>query len=107
MGIKQRRGRSSVTFQSVSTTQSSSGEYAKTWSTYATRRCTLDLQPGSESSTIGTNQAATSATISVRYVNGLDATMRAVVGGRTFEIESVTPVDNLKREQLVELRELV
>jgi len=103
----QRRGRSLVEFHSVSTTQSDSGEYVKTWAAYATRRCTLELQPGSENSTSGTNQSATSATISVRYVNGLDSTMRAVIGGRTFEIESVTPVDNLKREQAVELRELV
>jgi len=103
----QRRGRSSVVFQSVTTTQTSSGEYAKTWSTYATRRCTLDLQPGSESSTNGTNQTATSATISVRYVAGLDSTMRAVIGNRTFEIESVMPVDDMTREQVVELRELV
>lgn len=107
MGITSKRGRSSVTFQSLSTTQSSSGEYVKIWSTHASRRCTFAPDGVSEITDTATQRRLTTATISVRYVDGLSTEMRAVIDSRTFEIESVIAVDGLKREQLVEIREIV
>lgn len=107
MGIRQKRGRSVVLFQSLSTTQNSSGEYLKTWSDYEKRRCTFAPEQLGESQDGVTQRRLASVTISVRYVPGLTSEMRAVIDGRTFEIESVTAVDGLKREQIVEMRELV
>ncbi len=108
MGIKRQRGRSEAVFESPTNGESASGELAPSaWVEYARRRCTLDEDAAGETTDGSTIRRAASATISVRYVAGLTSVMRAVIDGRTWQIESVIDVDNMGREQIVELRELV
>lgn len=107
MGIKKRRGRSEAVFENRTNGESASGEITPSWAEYARRRCTLDEDAAGEATDGVTTRRTSSATISVRFVTGLTSSMRAVIDGRTWQIESVINVENMGREQVVELRELV
>jgi head-tail adaptor len=107
MGIKTRRGRSEVVFEAPTNGESASGELTPSWAEHARRRCTLDENAAGETTDGNTIRRASSATISVRFVTGLTSAMRAQLDGRTWQIESVINVENMGREQIVELRELV
>lgn len=84
------RMRHRVVVQQRSASQTSTGEPANTWSTFATRWASMDAVSGREFFASQQRNAAVATTFRMRALTGLVPRMRLLVGGtRIFDVIAV------------------
>lgn len=82
------------------------GEQVESWGTFATVFAKVEPLVGREFFAAAAVQAEHTVKFTMRYLSGIDTTMRIVFDGRTFDIHAVQNVKHLNRETLVYARAL-
>lgn len=90
--------RESVTLQTRTETQGSTGEITWTWADYKTVRAAVEPVRGEEYFASRQLQATSVVRIRIRYLPDLNTKMRVVHGTRYYEIESIIDVNTLRKE---------
>lgn len=93
--------RHQVTLRSYTKTRDAYGGEIETWSDFATVWASVDPLIGREYIAAKQIQAEVSHKIRMRYINGVDPTMKIVFGSRTFEIVSILNVAEQNRELVI------
>ena len=99
--VLKRRANSTVTIQSHELNQNSSGEIVKAFTDFETRVGLLLPIPAAAQ-----GERRSTHTLSIRYVDGLQRDMQAVVNGTVYEIHNIVNVDQRGREHVMRIRQL-
>lgn len=86
-------------------TRSASGAVSYAWSTFATVRASIERLGGSEQLGPGSFQVQAAHQITIRYLAGLDSTMRVNFNGRYFDILDIDNVWERNRVHILQVRE--
>lgn len=95
------RLRERVTVQRASETRNRVGEAVQTWETHAERWASVQGVSAREFLLSGQQQTEISHRVYMRYVDGLDSTMRIVWRGRVLEIASALEHGNRSEHELL------
>lgn len=93
--------RHQVTIQSRSTTQDAAGEQLDTWSTFATRRASLQRTTGREAFAAVQDNGRVPTVFELRWVAGVLPGMRLVHDTQVYNIVSAIDPDNGLKARLV------
>lgn len=96
-----------VIIERLTATQDAAGQETGTWGTFATRWASLEPLSGRELVNAQQVSAEVTHAITLRYLSGVVPKMRAVFGGRNFDIQSVLNRDERKVELELLVRERV
>ena len=69
----------------------------ETWTTFATPRCSVVIVAGKEDVEAGAEQAKRTKRYQMRFLNGLNESMRVVDGADVYDIEIVVDVRGMGR----------
>lgn len=97
-----------ITIEHPTTTQNEYGEPISTWDTFATAYASREDLTGREAyyANAGRQVATMLTRFTMRYLDGVDATMRIVSDSVLYDIQSIADPDG-KREQLTILAERI
>lgn len=87
-----------IVIQSPTTTQNAIGEPVTTWVEVATVWAAIEDMTGREFQAAQAAQNGVETRIRVRWRDGLTPTMRALAGGRIYDIQAVLDRDGRKTE---------
>ncbi len=87
-----------VTVEQNTGGQATTGEQIQNWTPFATVYAAIEPARGREFFSAGRIDAETTHLITIRYLAGLDETMRITWNGRVFDINAVVNVDERNRD---------
>jgi len=94
-----------VTIQKTTQTQNARGGTVDTWSTFATRRASINPVKGTEKNANSTVRGDTTHVVVLRYLAGVTTKHRIQFGTRTFEILAALNPGERNRQLNLECRE--
>jgi len=95
--------RERLVIQQKTVAQNDIGYPSETWTTLATVWADVRAEKGSETLKAGRDTATEYATVFIRYRNDVTAQNRAVYRSKTWDIENVRVVQNMRRNEGLEL----
>lgn len=98
--------RNLVTIQAAAETLDPTGDVVRTWETHARAWAGIETATGGESINADQTKATGRYTLVTRYVPGVTAAMRVLLGSRTLHIESVENIEERNRELRLACREV-
>ena len=90
-----------VTIQAAIETQNAIGEMVETWAEYVTVWGRVEQLSGNRLFAAAQMEEPVTGVITIRYTDGITPKMRAVVGGKTYDIRNA--IDRTGRRQALEL----
>lgn len=96
------RLRHRVTIESRSSSLDAAGQQLRSWSTFGTVYAGIRPLSGREGVLAEAVQSAVTHEVTIRYLSGVNATMRVNFGGRYFAIHAVRNTDERNREMVLD-----
>ncbi len=96
-----------ITIEQQAPTQNARGEEVPTWTTFATAWAAIIPLSGRELLAAQQIQASVTHRIVLRYLSGLDPSMRIVYNGRYFDIQQVININEQSRQMELQCIERV
>ena len=100
------RLRHRITIQTFTTTKDEFGQPVETWDTFDTVWASVEPLTGREYFQAQQTQAEISYRVRIRYLSGVEPTMRVIHGSRTLEILAVLNAEERNREIQLMCREV-
>jgi len=94
--------RNVVTFQKPVTTMDDTGDAVVTWVDFITRRSSKNVLKGYEYERLGQTQTAITTLFTLRFISGLEYSMRIFSDDKYYDIRKIVDIDNRHRELLIE-----